>query len=119
MGWIDARLAAGQDTAGTSVTHVQWSENGSSESSNLARTAITLKSATSAHPSVKENNGAATSASASGACTISHFAFSDGATRQTAWIALTTSRTLAVGDKLSIADGALKVNAYRSTAAPS
>lgn len=118
MAWITARLAAANDTAGTNVTHVQWSENGSSESANLARTAATLKSATNANPSVISNNGALETAAASGAATITHFAFAADATLQTTWIALDSERTLAEGDKLTAADGALKENLYQWTAAP-
>ena len=79
-----ARAAAGMDTALTGTTHVQWSENGTSQSSNVAGTALPgtpkLSAATSANPSVKANNGALTSAGASAGCTIGYWAFAEGAT---------------------------------------
>jgi hypothetical protein len=118
MGWINARLKAGHDEAAALVTHVQWSENGSSESASLARTAVTLKAATTAHPSVVANNGAIESAAASAGCTITHFAFAADGTVQTEWVALGTSRTLLAGDKVSAADGSLAISLYRATVAP-
>ena len=118
MAWTTARLKAAQDAAGTGVTHVQWSENGSSESSNLARTSVTLKAATTANPSVIANDGALESAAASGGATITHFAFAADATLYTTWIPLATSRTLGVGDKITAEDGALKENLHQATSAP-
>jgi hypothetical protein len=118
MAWINARLAAANDAAGTNVTHVQWSANGSSETGSLARTAVTLGAATSAHPSVIANSGAIESAAASADVTITHFAFAADGTVQTEWTALAASRALTTGDKLSAAAGALKVSLYRSATAP-
>lgn len=92
--------------------HVCWSENGSSMSSNVAGTAITTWSAaTAADPSVRANSGAYESAAASAGCTISHFAVynSTETTQKTDWTALSASRTLGTGDKLSIASGAIQV----------
>jgi hypothetical protein len=112
-------MAAALDTGLTSVTKILWSENGSSETANLAATAATLKAATNADPSVKATDGALESATASGACTITHFAFADVSdVLQTTWNALDTSRTLAIGDKLTIADGALSERLDATTSAP-
>lgn len=92
---------------------VRWSENGSSASTHVAATTIAgWDASTDADPAVRQN----TSATESAACdadsiTISHFAVynSAGTTQKTDWTALTASRTLNTGDKLSIAAGAIKV----------
>lgn len=97
--------------------YIAWSENGSSESANLARTAIAdlgnWAAATNADPAVRANTSAGLTAACSGdAKTISHFAvFSAdvGGTQKTDWTALTSPRTLSTGDKLSIAAGAIGV----------
>lgn len=95
--------------------YIAWSENGTGESSNLARTAIGATgwaAATAAQPSVKSNADDLTSAAASGACTISHWAVfnaSASGTQRTEWTALAASRTLASGDTVSVAAGALDV----------
>lgn len=95
--------------------YIAWSENGSSESANLARTAIGATgwaAATAAQPSVKANANALTSAAASGGATITHWAVysavSSG-TQRTDWTALAASRTLIAGDTVSVAAGALHV----------
>lgn len=102
---LDSQIANGD--------HVLWSENGTSESSNLAGTTITtFAAATTADPSVKSNSGAYETAAATGACTISHWSLWDSTetTQKTDWIALSGgSETLAVDDKLSIADGELDI----------
>jgi hypothetical protein len=120
MGWINERLKAGHDEAAALVTHVQWSENGSSESANLARTAVTLKAATTAHPSVVANDGEVESANSTSATdiTITHFAYAADGTVQTEWIPLGTARTLKLGDNVKAADGSLAVNLYRAATAP-
>ena len=95
--------------------YLMWSENGSSESANLARLQVGATgwaAATSADPSVKSNNAQLTSAGASGPCTITHVAVINdptAGTQQTDWQALDTSRTLAIGEKLQIAIGDLDI----------
>ena len=102
---LDAQLASGD--------YIAWSTNGSSETANLARTAIGgWASATNADPSSKSNSGALQSAAASGAATVTHFAIysaSTAGTQKTDWTALSSSRTLATGDKLDIAANAIAV----------
>jgi hypothetical protein len=57
-GFTNGYSASILDAQILTTDYVAWSENGSSESANLARTAITSwKSATVADPSVKGNNG--------------------------------------------------------------
>jgi len=95
--------------------HVGYSTNGSSEFANLARTPIGATgwaAATAAQPSVKANNAILTSAAASGAGTITHFAvFSaiTAGTQKTDWTALTASKTVATSDVLQWAIGALAI----------
>lgn len=95
--------------------HVAYSTNGTTEFASLARTAIGATgwaAATAADPSVKANNALLTSAAASGAGTVTHYAIysaSTAGTQKTDWQALTTSRTLAIGDKLEWAIGACAV----------
>lgn len=96
-------------TGGTD--HIAYSTNGTSEAAILARTAIGATgwaAATAATPSVKANANALTSAAASGAGTITHFAVfsaSTGGTQRTDWTALTASKTVATGDQLTWAVG--------------
>lgn len=95
--------------------HIAYSANGTSETSSLVRTAIGATgwaAATAADPSVKANNALLTSAAASGAVTVTHFAVysaSTAGTQKTDWQALTYSRTLAIGDKLEWAIGAAAI----------
>lgn len=95
--------------------YIAWSENGSSESSNLARTAIGATGwagATAAQPSVKSNANALTSAAATGNATITHWAIysaSTSGTQRTDWTALAASRALITGDTVSVAVGALDI----------
>lgn len=96
--------------------HIAYSTNGTSEWANLARTAIGATgwaAATAADPSVKANNALLTSAAVTSAGgTVSHFAIysaSTAGTQKTDWQSLTSSRTLAVGDKLEWAIGACQV----------
>lgn len=99
---LDAQLANGD--------YIAWSANGTSETGSLARTAIGTWAAASAGS--KSNSGALESAAASGTVTVSHFAIfsaSTGGTQKTDWTALTASRALTTGDKLSIAAGAIAV----------
>ena len=96
-------------------TYIGYSVNGTSEFASLARTAIGAagwSAATSADPSVKGNSAILTSAAASGAGTISHtatFSASTAGTQMTDWQAVGTSKTLATGDQVTFAAGALTV----------
>jgi len=107
---LDARFPT---TGGTD--YIAWSTDGSTEFTGLARTAIGATgwaSATSADPSVKANSAALTSATATGAGTVSHFAIysaSTSGTQRTDWTALTASKTLAIGDQLTAAIGDIKI----------
>ena len=107
---LDARFPT---TGGTD--YVAYSANGTSETSSLARTAVGATgwaAATVADPSVKANSGTLTTAAASGAVVVSHFAIftaSTAGTQRTDWTALGASKTLGVGDNASWAPGSLKV----------
>lgn len=107
---LDARFP----TTGA-TDHVAYSVNGSSEFAGLARTAIGATgwaAATAADPSVKANANALTSAAASSGGTVSHFAIysaSTAGTQRTDWTALTASRTVAIGDQLTHAVGAIAI----------
>src|SRR5690349_10370815 len=107
---LDARFPT---TGGTD--HVAYSANGTSETASLGRTAIGATgwaAATAATPSVKANANALTSAAASGAVTVTHFAIysaSTSGTQRTDWQALASSRTLAIGDQLTHAIGAIAI----------
>ena len=95
--------------------HIAYSANGTSETASLARTPIGAtgwSAATAADPSVKANANILTSAAATGAVTVTHFAIytaSTGGTQRTDWQALTASKVLAIGDKLEWAVGAAQV----------
>lgn len=108
-----ARSQAILDAEFVNADYIGWSANGSSEFASLARTAITAWDAsTSADPAVRDNTSALTSAAASAGGTISHFAIfsaSTAGTQKTDWTALGTSRTLATGDQLTVAAGAIAV----------
>lgn len=88
---LDAQLASGD--------YYAWSENGTSESAHVARTAVSAwAAATAADPSVKANNGALTSAAASSNCIVTHFAVysaSTSGTQKTEWTPLTPSGAVA------------------------
>lgn len=107
---LDARFPT---TGGTD--HIAYSANGTSEFAGLARTAIGATgwaAATVADPSVKANANALTSAAASSAGTVTHFAIftaSTGGTQRVDWTALAASRTVAIGDQLTHAVGAIQV----------
>lgn len=100
-------------TGGTD--HIAYSTNGTSEAAVIARTPIGATgwaAATSADPSVKSNGTALTTAAASGAGTITHFAVfsaSTAGTQKTDWQALDSSRAVQTGDVLTWAVGALDV----------
>lgn len=107
---LDARFPT---TGGTD--YIAYSANGTSEAASLARTAIGATgwaAATAATPSVKANNTILTSATATGAVTVTHFAVysaSTGGTQRTDWQALAASKTLAIGDSLQWAVGACAI----------
>lgn len=107
---LDARFP----TTGA-TDHIAWSTNGTTEFSGLARTAIGAtgwSAATNADPSVKANANVLTSAAATGAGTVTHFAVysaSTSGTQRTDWTALASSRTVAIGDQLQVAVAALAV----------
>jgi hypothetical protein len=107
---LDARFP----TSGA-TDYVGYSANGSSETGSLARTAVGATgwaAATNADPSVKANGVALTTAGASAAVTVTHFAIftaSSGGTQRTEWQALTASKTLAIAETATWAIGALKI----------
>ena len=109
---LDARFP----TTGA-TDHIAYSTNGTSEFGGLARTAIGATgwaAATSADPSVKANANALTSAAASSAGTVTHFAIfsaSSGGTQRTDWTALAASKTFASGETGSFAAGAIQITA--------
>lgn len=112
-GLTQARQQAILDAEFVSGDFIAYSANGTSESGSLARTAVAAWSAaTAATPSVKGNSGALTSAAASGAVTVTHFAVYSAVTagtQKTDWTALSASKTLGTGDQLTWAINALQV----------
>jgi|GEM_PF-6024294 len=118
MSLTTARMAAALDSGLSACTHVAWSEDGSTESANVAKTAVTLGAATNANPSVKSNSASLESAGASSGCTITHFAFSDGTNNLTTWNQLDTAIPLVAGGKITVAAGALKENLHQTTSPP-
>jgi hypothetical protein len=95
--------------------HIAYSANGSSEFAGFTRTPIGAAgyaAATAADPSVKANNAILTSATATSAGTVTHFAVMSAITagvQKTDWTTLTASRTVAIGDTLQWAVGALQI----------
>lgn len=95
--------------------HVAYSVNGSSEFAGIARTPIGAtgwSAATAADPSVKANANVLTSAAATSTGIVTHFAvftLVTGGTQRTDWTALTSSRTVAIGDQLQWAASALAI----------
>ena len=106
--------AAGFPTSG-GTDYIAYSANGTSETASLTRTAIGAtgwSAATVADPSVKSNANALTSATASGAVTVTHFAIfsaSTGGRQRTDWQAVTSSKTLAIGDTVTWASNSCSV----------
>ena len=96
--------------------YIAYSTNGTSEASVIARTAVGATgwaAATAATPSVKANGVALPTAAASGPGTITHFAVfsaASGGTQKTDWEALSASKTVASGDVLTWAVGALTIS---------
>ena len=113
-GESQATLDARFPTTGA-TDHIAYSANGTSETASLARTPIGAtgwSAATAADPSVKANANILTSAAASGAVTVTHFAIYSAVTagtQRTDWQALAASKALAIGDKLEWAVGAAQV----------
>lgn len=107
---LDARFPT---TGGTD--YIAYSSNGTSETGVLVRTAVGATgwaAATVADPSVKANANALTSAAASGGATITHFAVfsaSSGGNQRTDWTAVSTAKTVASGDTVTWAAGALQI----------
>lgn len=107
---LDARFP----TTGA-TDHIAYSTNGTSEWAGLARTPVGATGwagATTADPSVKANAAQLTSAAATAADTVTHFCIMSALTagaQRTDWQALTTPRTLAIGDQLQWAAGACQV----------
>lgn len=101
-------------TGGTD--HIAYSTNGTSEAAVIARTAIGATgwaAATATSPPLKSNGTALTTAAASGAGAITHFAIfsaSTAGTQKTDWTPLNSSRTVASGDVLTWAVGALDID---------
>jgi hypothetical protein len=112
-GFTNGEAAATLDARWTGTEYVAYSENGTSESANLARTAVTAwDAATVADPSVKQNTNLLTTANATGAGTITHFALysaSSGGTQRTDWTALSASQPITAGGRGEWAAGALKI----------
>lgn len=107
---VAARIAA-LDAALTGVTHVEWSENGSTVSANVAATAVSMESALDIGAYVRKGIDVASppllSAAAAAACTITHFRFttaSSGGTAKNTWVAGTSPAVLILGGKVSLAD---------------
>jgi hypothetical protein len=113
-GLTQARQQAILDSEFVAGDFIAYSANGTSETASLARTAVVAwTSATAANPSVKSNSGALTSAGATGAVTVTHYAVysaSTAGTQKTDWTALAASKTLAINDTVSWAIGALTVS---------
>lgn len=95
--------------------YIAYSANGTSETASLARTAVGATgwaAATGADPSVKANSALLTSAAASGAFTVTHFAIFSASTegvQKTDWQAVGSPRALAIGDKTEWAIGAIQI----------
>ena len=107
---LDARFP----TSGA-TDYIGYSINGTSEWSGLARTAVGATgwaAATNATPSRKANAALLTSAAATAAGTVSHFAVfsaSTGGTQRTDWQAFAEAKPLGVGDKLTHAIDAIGI----------
>lgn len=107
---LDARFPV---TGGSDF--VQYSVNGTSEFAGLSGTAIGATgwaAATNADPSVKANANVLLSAAATAGGTVTHFRVATAATAgtgRTDWTTLASSRTVAIGDKLEHAVGAIQI----------
>lgn len=99
----------------TGTQYVGYSSNGTSETANISRTAVTWNTATSADPSVKSSATAITSAAATGTVAPTHYAIfttSTAGSQLTDWQAMTAPLpgTLNTGDTLTAASGAIRVS---------
>lgn len=111
-----ARARAALDTALASVTHVEWSTDGSSVTSRVAATAVTLESAADLTTYARKGIDVASPPLLSAACTaganisVTHWRFttaSSGGTAQTGWNALTSSVVLASGEQIRVNDAGI------------
>lgn len=99
-----------------STDAIAYSTDGVNETTILARTSIGATgwaSATNADPSVKASAVALTSAAATGAGTITHFAIfsaSSAGTQKTDWTALAASRAIVAGDTIAWNAGAVSIS---------
>ena len=95
---------------------VGYSANGTTETGSMPRTAVGATgwaAATAAQPSVKANDEALTTAAATGAVTLTHFAvFTESAAgvQMTDWQALTTPKTFAIGETGTWPAGSLTIS---------
>lgn len=108
---LDAVLGT---TGSPIVTHVEWSENGSTVSAKVAATAVTLEAAvdmtTYARKGIDVASPPQLSAAASSAGTITHWRYTtaaSGGTAKTGWNALTSSITLASGEQIRVNDAGI------------
>ena len=120
MALTAAAANAGLDAALSGVTHVEWSENGSTVSAKVAATAITLEAANDQGAYQRKGIDVASppllSAGASAAGTITHYRLTtaaSGGTAKTRWTQLRDGGgtpapiTLALGEKISLTDAAI------------
>lgn len=114
MALTPAAARAALDAALTGVTHAEWSENGTTVSAKVAATAVTLEAAadltTYQRKAIDVASPPLLSAAASAAGTITHYRLttaSSGGTAKTAFVPLTSAITLAIGEKISLADAAI------------
>jgi hypothetical protein len=102
------------DAAILTTDYIAYSANGSSETANMARTAVAAWNAASdADPAIRDNTNALESAGASGNVSVSHWAIysaETNGTQKTDWTAFTGgTRALVTGDKVTWAAGACDV----------
>lgn len=111
-----ARARVALDEALVDVTHVEWSTNGSSVTSRVAATAVTLEAAADLTTYARKGVDVASPPLLSAACTagadisVTHWRFttaSSGGTAQTGWNALTAAIPLAAGEQIRINDAGI------------
>ena len=111
-----AAARTGLDSALTGVTHVEWSTDGSTVTSRLAATAVTLESAADLTTYARKGISVASpplltaGLSAGAGVSITHWRFttaSTGGTAKTAWNALSSPAALVAGGQISLANTAL------------
>ena len=106
MALSNARLKAALDAGLSTTTHIGWSENGTTETAKVARTAATFAAASTADPSVAQLSAAIESAGASSGGTITHRAGFDASTdgnQTTTWVPLSSPVVLGAGGKITMA----------------